>query len=85
MEIPKSPVLPVRLNGYHNILASATIDFQIATQAFRARWREPTGTERNKVWAFMVDCYPFYADTHPTCHSARHDEGERAPAGIQRS
>jgi deazaflavin-dependent oxidoreductase (nitroreductase family) len=46
---------------YHNILASQTIDFQIATQAFRARWREPKGVEREKIWAFMVDCYPFYA------------------------
>ena len=26
---------------YHNILASETVDFQIATQAFRASWREP--------------------------------------------
>ena len=46
---------------YHNILASQMIDFQIATQAFRASWREPKGAEREKVWAFMVDCYPFYA------------------------
>jgi deazaflavin-dependent oxidoreductase (nitroreductase family) len=47
---------------YHNIRASDTIDVQIATQAFRATWREPEGAEREKVWAFMVDCYPFYAD-----------------------
>lgn len=46
---------------YHNILASETVDLQIATQAFRAHWREPAGAEREKVWAFMVDCYPFYA------------------------
>lgn len=46
---------------YHNILASGTIDYQIATQAFRATWREPEGAERAKVWAYMVDCYPFYA------------------------
>lgn len=46
---------------YLNILASPTIDFQIATQAYRASWREPKGTEREKVWAFMVDCFPFYA------------------------
>jgi deazaflavin-dependent oxidoreductase (nitroreductase family) len=46
---------------YHNILASETVDFQIATQAFRADWREPAGAEREKVWAFMVDCHPFYA------------------------
>jgi deazaflavin-dependent oxidoreductase (nitroreductase family) len=46
---------------YGNILASPTVDFQIATQAFRATWREPDGAEREKVWAFMVDCFPFYA------------------------
>ena len=46
---------------YHNILASETVDVQIATQAYRCTWREPEGGEREKVWAFMVDCYPFYA------------------------
>jgi deazaflavin-dependent oxidoreductase (nitroreductase family) len=46
---------------YQNILASQVVDFQIATQAFRASWREPKGAEREKIWAFMVDCYPFYA------------------------
>ena len=45
---------------YQNILASEAVDVQIATQAFRASWREPTGAEREKVWAFMVDCHPFY-------------------------
>jgi len=47
---------------YRNILAAPTIDFQIATQAFRATWREPAGAERDKVWAFMVDSYPFYGE-----------------------
>jgi deazaflavin-dependent oxidoreductase (nitroreductase family) len=46
---------------YHNIRASETVDFQIATQAFRATWREPAGEERARVWAHMVDCFPFYA------------------------
>jgi deazaflavin-dependent oxidoreductase (nitroreductase family) len=46
---------------YHNILASQTVDFQIATQAFRASWREPKGAERERIWAFMADCFPFYA------------------------
>lgn len=45
---------------YHNIRAAETIDFQIATQAFRGTWREPKGAEREMVWAFMVDSYPFY-------------------------
>lgn len=46
---------------YLNIRESDEIAFQIATQAFRATWREPEGAERDKVWAFMVDSYPFYA------------------------
>jgi deazaflavin-dependent oxidoreductase (nitroreductase family) len=45
---------------YLNIQASNEIEFQIATQAFRATWREPKGPEREKVWAFMQDCFPFY-------------------------
>lgn len=46
---------------YLNIAGSSEVEFQIATQAFRATWREPQGAERDKVWAFMVDCFPFYA------------------------
>lgn len=47
---------------YLNILKMSEIEFQIATQAFRATWRQPEGAERQKVWNFMVDCFPFYAD-----------------------
>jgi deazaflavin-dependent oxidoreductase (nitroreductase family) len=46
---------------YLNVVAGGTVDFQIATQAFRATWREPEGAEQQKIWDFMVDCYPFYA------------------------
>ena len=46
---------------YLNIRESDEVEFQIASQAFRASWREPQGAERRKVWDFMVDCYPFYA------------------------
>ncbi len=45
---------------YHNIRAAETVDFQIASQAFRATWREPEGAERDRVWDLMVECYPFY-------------------------
>lgn len=45
---------------YLNVVASKAVEFQIATQAFRATWREPTGAEREKVWSFFVDCHPFY-------------------------
>jgi len=45
---------------YLNIVGSDQVDFQIATQAYRATWREPEGLEREKVWTFMQDCFPFY-------------------------
>ncbi|MDE8654056.1 nitroreductase/quinone reductase family protein [Novosphingobium album (ex Liu et al. 2023)] len=46
---------------YLNLRERETVEFQVATQAFRGTWREPAGAERDKVWAFMVDCHPFYA------------------------
>lgn len=46
---------------YLNIKDSAQVAFQIATQAFRATWREPMGAEREKIWTFMVDVFPSYA------------------------
>ena len=46
---------------YLNIRDSKEIEFQIATQAYRASWREPAGAERQKVWNFMVDIFPSYA------------------------
>lgn len=47
---------------YLNIRDSKEIAFQVATQAFRAMWREPEGEEREKVWNFMVDVFPSYAN-----------------------
>ena len=42
--------------------AQSEVEVQIATQAFRATWREPEGAEYQKIWDFMVDGFPFYAD-----------------------
>ena len=47
---------------YLNITDQKHVEFQIATQAFRATWREPQGAEREKVWKFMVDIFPSYAN-----------------------
>ena len=44
-----------------NIMAAETVDFQIATQAYRAKWRIAEGAEREKIWNYMIDCFPFYA------------------------
>lgn len=46
---------------YLNLREMPSVDFQVGSQAFRGTWREPAGAERDKVWAFMVDCHPFYA------------------------
>jgi len=45
---------------YYNIRASDHVDVQIATQAFRATWREPEYEERHRIWEFMVSAYPPY-------------------------
>lgn len=45
---------------YFNLRASETLDFQIATQAFRATWREPEDVERHSIWNFMTEIYPPY-------------------------
>lgn len=45
---------------YLNIKDAPEVEFQIATQAFRATWREPQGAEREKIWKFMVDAFPAY-------------------------
>jgi deazaflavin-dependent oxidoreductase (nitroreductase family) len=47
---------------YLNITDNKQVEFQIATQAFRGTWREPRGEEREKVWKFMVDVFPSYAN-----------------------
>jgi deazaflavin-dependent oxidoreductase (nitroreductase family) len=47
---------------YLNLRENPEVEFQVATQAFRGSWREPEGAEREKVWAFITECHPFYAD-----------------------
>jgi deazaflavin-dependent oxidoreductase (nitroreductase family) len=45
---------------YLNVVESSELEFQIASQAFRATWREPEGEERAKIWAFMEGIFPPY-------------------------
>jgi deazaflavin-dependent oxidoreductase (nitroreductase family) len=52
---------PMNPGWYYNITASETIDVQIATTAFRAKWREAEGDERERLWDFMVQILPAYA------------------------
>ena len=46
---------------YLNVRECPVVEFQVATQAFRAAWREPVGEERARVWAFMEGVFPPYA------------------------
>jgi deazaflavin-dependent oxidoreductase (nitroreductase family) len=45
---------------YWNLRAMDTATIQIASQAFRATWREPEGEEHAAIWRFMADLYPPY-------------------------
>ncbi len=45
---------------YVNLTGSPEVSVQIASQAFRATWREPQGAERNAIWEFMEKVYPPY-------------------------
>ncbi len=47
---------------YLNLIEKPEVEFQIATQAFRATWREPVGAERQKIWDILIDAFPFYAN-----------------------
>ena len=47
---------------YLNLKAGPEVEFQIATQAFRATWREPEGALHQAVWDHMVGLYPPYRD-----------------------
>jgi deazaflavin-dependent oxidoreductase (nitroreductase family) len=53
---------PAHPAWYLNIVAKSEVEVQIATQAFRATWREPEGSERQRIWDQMVAIYPPYAE-----------------------
>lgn len=47
---------------YLNLVETPQLAFQVATQAFRASWREAAaGVERKRVWDFMVGVFPPFA------------------------
>ena len=53
---------PTHPAWYLNIAGTSEIEVQIATQAFRASWREPAEAERQRIWDQMVAIYPPYAE-----------------------
>ena len=62
---------------YLNLRASEHVDVQIATQAFRATWREPEDEERHRIWDFMVSrvpAVPHISEVDDAAHPRRHAE-----------
>ncbi len=47
---------------YLNIRDGGDVAVQIATQAYKASWREPQGAERAEVWKYMEELFPPYKD-----------------------
>ena len=47
---------------YLNLQGQDTIRFQIGTQCFHGRWREPAAEERKGVWDYMVQHFPPFMD-----------------------
>lgn len=47
---------------YLNVIAQPEVEFQVGTEAWRGKWREPEGAERTKAWDHLIDCFPFYAN-----------------------
>lgn len=46
---------------FENLIAHPEAEVQVATQAFRARWRLAEGEERDDLWRFMVRNNPMFA------------------------
>ena len=45
---------------YWNLQTAEAVTVQIGTQAFRAKWREAHGAERDALWDFMAGLFPPY-------------------------
>jgi deazaflavin-dependent oxidoreductase (nitroreductase family) len=53
---------PAHPAWYLNILEMPQIEMQVATEAYRAKWRVAEGAERKRVWDYMADLFPSYND-----------------------
>lgn len=53
-------------NWYLNLVSSPEVDFQIGTQAWKGKWREPEGAERDFAWQVLTSNFAFYKDYQAT-------------------
>lgn len=54
--------MPQHPAWYLNLREQKETAFQVATQCFRATWREAAGEEQDRVWAYMAHLFPPYRD-----------------------
>lgn len=45
---------------YYNLKEQKETVFQVASQCYRAAWREPQGKEWSAVWEYMAELFPNY-------------------------
>ncbi|MFM5906250.1 MAG: nitroreductase/quinone reductase family protein [Novosphingobium sp.] len=49
-------------NWYLNLIVDPRVEFQIGTQAWQGKWREPVGEEREFAWKVLTSNFGFYND-----------------------
>ncbi|HEU4792768.1 MAG TPA: nitroreductase/quinone reductase family protein [Nitrolancea sp.] len=57
---------PAHPDWYHNLVAHPQVAVEIGTETFEAIAVVLEGSERQRLWARIVELYPFFAD-----HQAR--------------
>jgi deazaflavin-dependent oxidoreductase (nitroreductase family) len=53
---------PKHPDWYHNLLAHPEVTVEVGTQTYNATAIVTQGAERQKLWTWIVEQYPFFAD-----------------------
>lgn len=59
---------PTHPDWYRNLVANPTVTVELGTETFEARATTATGEERARLWASLLEGFPFFAD-----HQAKTD------------
>jgi deazaflavin-dependent oxidoreductase (nitroreductase family) len=59
---------PTHPDWYRNLVAEPTVTVELGTETFEARATTATGDERARLWAALLEGFPFFAD-----HQAKTD------------
>lgn len=53
---------PTHPDWYRNLVANPTVTVELGTETFEARATTATGEERARLWASLLEGFPFFAD-----------------------